>query len=531
MKTGMKTPLSRASLTSWICLITILRQPACSPRPLTFHFVKKMPLNPLYTLAFLGRALLPGVPGLLKEVQIASSLLAGERLPQAKADIATRARTAACRIMSTSPTAGLSLAAKSDLIKQQLGLPGGTSIPDAVAAATQILGLENLDSMALAQKVEACCTALFGASISPVDVGDKEQQSQPLEDKPADASQPPLPVVLAAEPSPVATLRAVRPLTADVSAAHHVTNREELRVYLTTLGLGRMLAELVADESAAATTKENSRKMQAKENSVESAAHCGEHSTEARWFAEHARAQLSPNSGCESRPAWVARVAVEAAGGLSSDSGDGGLAGASELQRVTVSLWASEGKAARRALLALQLERTGLSVHLCTYDDAAASAGGSGAVSSRNGHAAQVRQWAYEREGYELCDEVEGGSAHIGAVYSSVLRAATDGADKARLRESRMSAAEADGQLAWGKIESLSQRLLLLDPMATMNIAPGVRPGSYVLNQLTFKGHSMEFAADIDKHSSLEALEQLATVSCMCCSGGDSPLDSTLAAM
>ena len=59
-----------------------------------------------------------------------------------------------------------------------------------------------------------------------------------------------------------------------------------------------------------------------------------------------------------------------------------------------------------------------------------------------------------------------------------------------------------------------------------MIIAPNPsRPGSFVLNQLKFKGHLMEFAAEIDRHLQTEALEKVATVSCMCCSGGESPVE------
>lgn len=472
----------------------------------------------------------------------------------------------------SSPTAGLSLAAKADLIKQQLGLPVSTSIPDAVAAAAQMLELHSVESLALAHKVEACCQALFGASILPVEAGDdatvhgaSSTDLPPGDDTPAgEAQQPQPPLVLAAEPSPIAALRTAAKPTAAVSSAHHVVSAEALHAYLATLGLDRMLAELGSDQPSGAMGE----RREDEQTTIER----DEQSAEARWYAEHARAQLSPTSGCESRPAWVARVAVDAVAESSSALGGGeddlpvvgdeeetSTHAATRGRRVSVSLWASDAKAARRALLALQLERTGLSVHVHAYACVPAGASGSGGGSGGVGYAAQVRRWAYEHDTYELRDEVdheassvpvglipvgprgshgdggsggngggsEGGAADAGAaLYSAVLHAATASADLARLRESRASSAEADGQLAWAKIERLSQRLLRLDSTATMNIAPNPeRPGSYVLNQLKFKGHLMEFAAEIDKHSSLEALEKLATVSCMCCSGGESPLD------
>ena len=69
------------------------------------------------------------------------------------------------------------------------------------------------------------------------------------------------------------------------------------------------------------------------------------------------------------------------------------------------------------------------------------------------------------------------------------------------------------------------QNRLLIHPShqhaALMQVAPGERLGSYVLDQLVFRGHSMEFCAEIDRYSSAEALVRLATVSCMCCSGGE----------
>ena len=403
--------------------------------------------------------------------------------------------------MST-PAAGLPLVAKSDLIKAQLGIPAATSIPDTVAQAAELLELVSLEG-SLAQKVEACCHALFGepspeATVASPNISDG---SQPLALQQPVAAEP-APIVLAAEPSAIAAFR-TKP--ASISSAHVVVSHSTLRGYMQQLELDGMVAELDADCGASGDTDDDKKP---------SAGTAADHDkSRAGWYAEHARAQLAPNSGCESKPAWIARVAHAA---RSSASGEPTLCR-------LLSLWSADGKATRRALLALQLVQRGMSVEVRAFGDS-------------GDFAAQVQRWAYEQEAFELREALgasgssssssSGGSGSgVGPSYAATLHAA-QGEELERLRKTRNEAAEADGALAWAKIEDLSKRLLELDPEATMNIAPNPsRPGSFVLNQLKFKGHLMEFAAEIDRHSNLEALEKVATVSCMCCSGGESPVE------
>ena len=56
------------------------------------------------------------------------------------------------------------------------------------------------------------------------------------------------------------------------------------------------------------------------------------------WFAEHARMQLAPGSGCTSRPLWLAWMGTA-------------------LGDIFVVLWAADERAARRAVLELRLGR------------------------------------------------------------------------------------------------------------------------------------------------------------------------------
>ena len=66
------------------------------------------------------------------------------------------------------------------------------------------------------------------------------------------------------------------------------------------------------------------------------------------------------------------------------------------------------------------------------------------------------------------------------------------GAELEQQMRDRHEAASSDSALAWGKVEALSKLLLELDAHATMDVAPNPeRPGTYVLNKLTFKGHLM----------------------------------------
>ena len=291
---------------------------------------------------------------------------------------------------------------------------------------------------------------------------------------PEPATAPPLPspppsVVMVDAPSLVGA--AFHAPAVGISSAHHVTERGTLQAYLGSLGLESLVADL--------------------EN--------GMHTDGPAWYAEHARMQLAAGSGCDSKPAWVARVS-------DAPSSSQGLLGVRE-----VAFWAADGKAARRGLLALHLEAGGLSVALVAW----------GLPSSD--YTAQLERWAYEHEGYELQPQVaQIGStgAAPGGAFVATLRA-LDGPELEQLRRKRSTNAEPDLCLARSRLEELSERLLALDPKATMQVAPGEKAGTYILNQLQFRGHLMEFATEIDRHSSVEALVQVATHSCLCCAGGD----------
>jgi hypothetical protein len=66
------------------------------------------------------------------------------------------------------------------------------------------------------------------------------------------------------------------------------------------------------------------------------------------WFAEYAMAQLAPGANCSSRPAWVAWTDAAALGN----------------EELVVALWSQDARAARRAILALQLHRATSAVHI-----------------------------------------------------------------------------------------------------------------------------------------------------------------------
>ena len=332
--------------------------------------------------------------------------------------------------------ASLSLAAKCDLIKIQLGLPTTTSIPETVDVAAAQLGL-TVNSLALPQQVEACCKALFSAPAPPM------------------LPDPPSPAAIAIVDTPgsftASAVSATMPCeSAGPSAAHHVPSMAMLRQYLLELELTEMAS--AAEESCAS-----------------------------EWFAEHARAQLSPDSGCESRPAWVCQT-IE-------PHGNGARC---------VTLWAADEKATRRALLALQLQRGCVDLVVRGYAGASIPA--------------QLHRWVYEHEGYELTVH-EAKNSELRAT----VRAARDESERDAARQQRAESAEEDLAVAWAKVESLSRCLLAEDPLATMEICPSDQPGCYTMSQVTFKGHRMEFSAQINRHSSVDDLVRVATTSCLCC--------------
>jgi hypothetical protein len=283
-------------------------------------------------------------------------------------------------------------------------------------------------------------------------------------------SEVPAPLIIAAAPSEVA---AVRTQAATISAAHIVKHHAALREFLVDKQLDGLLSHL-----ALATVAGDG---------------------ESGWYAEHARAQLNPESGCESTPAWVARLVSSEANANEHD----GIP-------TRLFLWASDQAAVRRALLALQLERNGRSVAICAWGV------------PKTAYAAQVQRWAYEHDDYEMVLPTEGAAASD-STFVATLRAAHGSALEA-LHQDRAASSDADLEEAKGVLEALSRRLLAGDPQCMIKVARGTsRPGIWLIEQLRYKGHMMEIALEVDKHASVDALEKLATTSCLCCSGDDSP--------
>ena len=221
-----------------------------------------------------------------------------------------------------------SLVGKVGLIKGQLGIAAETPLPVAVDLAAKQLQLPLDAGLPLPQRAAACYDALFGV----------EQRAEQPDAPPAPPPPAPLkptlpPISMTSEPSPMAAFRAKAESSSGPSAAHQCSSLSTLRTYLKTLGCAPLLA--VLDARGAASFEP-------------------EQPTE--WFGEHARMQLRPSGGCESRPAWVAWVAEAAA------APGAAAPGATAVRQVL--LWAADAKATRRALLALQLERGGINVEL-----------------------------------------------------------------------------------------------------------------------------------------------------------------------
>ena len=112
------------------------------------------------------------------------------------------------------------------------------------------------------------------------------------------------------------------------------------------------------------------------------------------WFAEHAAAQLDPDSGCTSRPAWLAWMG-------------------SALSAAFVLLWAADERAARRAVLELQLGRSAVATHVLLHHTL---------------HR-QLRRSAYEAEDVELLSRACAVKACDAACASTADEGTNEGAD------------------------------------------------------------------------------------------------------
>lgn len=370
-------------------------------------------------------------------------------------------------------SASSSLVDKVNLIRAQLGLSADAPIPHVVTAAAAALEV-NMEGLSMPQQVALCYEALFGVQ-QPVDVPAAFKIPSPRRD--ASAS----PITMTSSPAPMAVLRAPCN-TNGPSKAHCCPSSSALRAFLDELTDGAAVAHYM----------------------LALLDHRGSSSFDAcnpsEWYAEHACVQLVEASGCDTKPAWVAWMVDEAP-----------EPGESPVRQVC--LWAADGKAARRALLALELQRSGLSVEMRAGPGGCASAG----------YAAQVHRWAYERETYDVLPAIEhtwpGASIEGERPFEITLRAAT-GAALEGLQRERAACADTDLALARRQLEALSKALLEKDPNATMTVGPGERPGSYTLHNLRFKGHNMEFAIDIDRCSDVDDLVKVATTSCLCCASG-----------
>ena len=381
------------------------------------------------------------------------------------------------------PVSG-SLVDKVDAIKAQLGIAADTPIPLAVEDAAKQLQVVLSNGCGLPERVELCFAALFGEQTAP----------------PAPPTlPPPPPITMTSEapgPSQMASTTTIK--TEEVSAAHCVTSYPALLSYLESLELSSMLGLLDARGGASSLLE---------------------------WFAEHARSQLSPSSGCDTQPAWVAWMAEV-------------RPRPSEPAERWITLWATDEKAARRALLALQMDRG----HLCVRLHREPATSSEGLPTSQM--ASLLQRWAHERNSYELLlaeDVTEGateGSTEDGTdtidaaavmtadatkpasaeagVLVAMLRAVS-GDVLERLHRQRESAAMSDLSLARVKLDELSAALLRSDPKSTLTVAPGERAGSYTLTQMRYHGHTVEISVPVDKYTKVDDLLRVATMSCTCC--------------
>lgn len=330
--------------------------------------------------------------------------------------------------------------------------------------------------------IDDCISSEQASKLAASIAAPQQSISSGQEEKPS-----PPPVLMVAEPPPMAAFVAK---AVAISSAHRVECRLMLRDFLVEKALDELVAELDLQLDDAALPKQ--------------------------WFAEHARAQLTLDSGCDSRPAWLARLDEEETPPAPADAAvaSGGSAAGRRL-----SMWAVDGAAARRALLALHLERGALSVAVRLWGLLPSAA------------EAQLQRWAYEREDYELVAAVAASAEPAaaaapsagGGVFTATLRPVR-GSEREAQQQRRHEGSAADLALARAIVDALAAQLRQADAKASMHVAPGKQPGTLVITRLTLRGHLMECAIDVDKHASVDALEKLATVSsCVCCAGDDNP--------
>ena len=246
------------------------------------------------------------------------------------------------------------------------------------------------------------------------------------------------------------------------------------------------------------------------------------------WFAEHAAAQLDPDSGCTSRPAWLAWMG-------------------SALSAAFVLLWAADERAARRAVLELQLGRSAVATHVLLHHTL---------------HR-QLRRSAYEAEDVELLSRACAVKACDAACASSADEGTNEGADDEgpcaeepwpaswiaalpaplhpdaapadacdglawatllvrsgdaleRLRARRALAAGDDEAAALKKKEELVDQLRAKDPKAEVDVTHEEQ-GKYTINKIDFNGHVFLCPVVVDRYSDVKEIVRTATTRCLCC--------------
>ena len=238
------------------------------------------------------------------------------------------------------------------------------------------------------------------------------------------------------------------------------------------------------------------------------------------WLPEHAAMQLSESSRCASEPRWVAwRSPCR-----SDDAADGGSS-----PRIVL-LWAEDARAARRAVLALDLRRA------CPVR-----------VLLPRGHVEQLARCAYEAESGAIELELDradaappcpqpGGALGDGTplpaaagwpardyeAWAGLLERRGEALEQLRAR--RAAAAAEDERLARGKLEELSRLLLGLDPAATVEaeLEGGRGEGGAVRYALVVQacvddGHNVSWGGAVDRYTGVPDLLRAIRASCACC--------------
>ncbi|KAL1527101.1 hypothetical protein AB1Y20_015784 [Prymnesium parvum] len=218
------------------------------------------------------------------------------------------------------------------------------------------------------------------------------------------------------------------------------------------------------------------------------------------WLAEHAQAQLGPGSGCESTPAWVVWISPSR----------------EEPEHYVMALWAEDGRAARRALLALKLEHA-MVVHVKALPRTMRS---------------QLERWAYDQGDAELVEDVPGGESSSLAVPSaldaqalehnecSAVLVRREGEELEKLIQTRRNASAEDEEAAMGRLHEFSRRLLQIDPKAEIDVAPAITTaarGKLSVLAVRMNGHVMSWGGEIDRYTNVDELVRLACTSCQCC--------------